>query len=123
MPDGFTEVETELIDRLYQTGMNKNVAKTLVFIVKEGETKSREIESGTGLRQPEVSVAVNDLMENDWITKDEVKKEGKGRPVHHYTLSKDFNDIISEIEEKEKEKVKEIEENIEEMKSFAKEIE
>ncbi len=123
MPESFTEVETELIDRLYQTGMNKNVAKTLVFIVKEGETKSREIESGTGLRQPEVSVAVNDLMENDWITKDEVKKEGKGRPVHHYTLSKDFSDIISEIEEKEKEKVEEIEENIQEIKDLTKKVE
>ncbi|MFW6196750.1 MAG: ArsR family transcriptional regulator [Thermoplasmatota archaeon] len=118
MTDKFTEEENKLIDRLYKTGMNRNVAKTLIFIVKEGETKSRDIESGTGLRQPEVSVAVNDLMENDWINKNEVKKEGKGRPVHHYTLNKKFDEIISEIEEKEQKKIAVIEENIQEIKKL-----
>lgn len=123
MADDFTNVEKELIDRLYQTGMNKNVAKTLVFIVKKGETKSRDIEAGTGLRQPEVSIAVNDLMENDWITKDEVKKEGKGRPVHHYTLKKDLKSIISEIEDRENEKVEDIKENIQEIKDLTDKLE
>lgn len=118
MTGEFTEEENKLIDRLYKTGMNRKVAKTLIFIFKKGETNSREIEAGTGLRQPEVSVAVNDLMENDWITKDEVKKEGKGRPVHHYTLKKDFDEIISEIEEKEKEKIDEVEENVQEIKKL-----
>ncbi|MFW6083059.1 MAG: ArsR family transcriptional regulator [Thermoplasmatota archaeon] len=122
MTDEFTEEENKLIDRLNKTVMNRNVAKTLIFIFKKGETKSREIEAGTGLRQPEVSVAVNDLMENDWITKDEVKKEAKGRPVHHYTLKKDIDEIISEIEEREREKIDEIEENIQEIKKLVNQL-
>ncbi len=123
MDEGFTEEEKDLIDRLYKTGMSKNVAKTLLFILRKEETKSREIESETGLRQPEVSVAVNDLMEKDWISKDEVKKEGKGRPVHHYTLNKSFDKIISEVEEKEKKKVDEIEKNVEEIKDLKEKLE
>jgi len=123
MDEGFTKEEKDLIDRLYRTGMSKNVAKTLLFILRKEETKSREIESETGLRQPEVSVAVNDLMEKDWISKDEVKKEGKGRPVHHYTLNKSFDKIISEVEEKEKKKVDEIEKNVEEIKDLKEKLE
>lgn len=119
MADDFTEEEKELIDKLYETGMNKNVAKALIFILKEGETKSRDIEINTGLRQPEVSVAVNDLMENNWISKEEVKKEGKGRPVHHYTLDKEFDGIISEIEEKEQEKIDKIKENIQKINELS----
>ena len=122
MTESFTEEEKDLIDKLYETGMNKNVAKALIFILKEGETKSRDIEVNTGLRQPEVSVAVNDLMENNWISKEEVKKEGKGRPVHHYTLNKEFDKIISEVEEKEQKKIDEIKENIQEINVLSKKV-
>ncbi|MFW6176158.1 MAG: ArsR family transcriptional regulator [Thermoplasmatota archaeon] len=118
MSDGFSKKEEELVERLIKTGLNKNVAKTLVYIAGRDEIKSREIESEIGLRQPEVSIAMQDLREKDWVAKRDIKKEGKGRPVHAYSLEKDIEEIIDEIEEEEKEKIAKIEENIEKIKKL-----
>ena len=118
MANGFSKKEKELVDRLIKTGLNKNVAKTLVYISGRDEIKSREIESEIGLRQPEVSIAMQDLREKEWVTKRDIKKEGKGRPVHAYSLEKSLKEIIGEIEEEEKEKISEIEENIEKIKKL-----
>ncbi len=118
MSDGFSNKEEELVDRLIETGLNKNVAKTLVYISGREEIKSREIESEIGLRQPEVSIAMQDLREKGWVTKRDIKKEGKGRPVHAYSLEKNLDEIIDEIEEEEKEKIDEIKENLNKIKEL-----
>ena len=101
MNSGLSDKEEELVKRLTETGMNKKTAEILVYTAHNEKTKSRKMESELGLRQPEVSIAVNML------------KEGKGRPVHVYNLKKNLRMIVSEIEEKEREKIGEIENNIE----------
>ena len=53
----------------------------LVFLANTPEATSRAIEHGTELRQPEVSIAMRYLTDQDWITSRESKAEGKGRPV------------------------------------------
>ena len=47
-----------------------------------------------------------------------MKKEGKGRPVHGYRLSKDFDEIIEEIIQEQTEKIEEIKENINELNHY-----
>jgi len=116
--EGLTD-EEELIDRLIKAGLQKNVARTLVFVAGRDETKSREIETATDLRQPEVSIAMQELRERGWVTKREIKKGGKGRPVHAYSLDKPMDEIIEEIEENERGRIAEIEENLEEIKELA----
>ncbi len=113
-----TEEQEELIDRLIRAGLQKNIARTLVFVAGKDETKSRKIESATDLRQPEVSIAMQELREKGWVTKRDIKKEGKGRPVHGYTLDKPIEEILEEVEEKEKERIEEIKENIDRIKSL-----
>ena len=113
MNSGLSDKEEELVKRLTETGMNKKTAEVLVYTAHNEGTKSREMESELGLRQPEVSVAVQILRENDWLEKEEAKKKGKGRPVHVYNLKKNLRMIVSEIEEREREKIGEIENNIE----------
>src|SRR5437899_5826362 len=76
-----------LVDLLIETGLSRNIAKTLVFLSKRDETTSVEIEKATGLRQPEVSIAMQELRRRKWVDKRDIKKEGKGRPVHSYRLN------------------------------------
>jgi len=114
-----TDEKEELIDRFIKAGLQKNVARTLVFVASRDETKSREIEDATALRQPEVSIAMQELRERGWVSKRKIKKEGKGRPVHGYQLDKPIDEIIKEIEEKERECIAKIEENLEEIKELA----
>src|SRR2546428_1493927 len=89
--------DESLVDLLVKTGMSKNIAKTLVFLSKRDETTSVEIEKATGLRQPEVSIAMQELRRRRWVEKRDIKKEGKGRPVHAYRLAAPFDPIIALI--------------------------
>ncbi len=108
----------ELVERLIKTGLHKDVARTLVFIAEHEETQSRTIEDNTRLRQPEVSIATNQLEEMGWIKKRDIPTEGRGRPVHGYSLKKPIDEIIEEIEEQEKEKINEIDTNIKQIKEI-----
>lgn len=58
---GLTKKDETLVELLMRTGLSKNIAKTLVFLRKKEETTSVEIESATSLRQPEVSIAMQEL--------------------------------------------------------------
>jgi len=117
--EGLTKEQEKLVDRLIKAGLQKNIARTLVFVASREETKSREIEDATDLRQPEVSIAMQELRGKGWVTKRDIKKEGKGRPVHGYQLDNPIEEIIEEIEQKEKERIGEIKENLEEIKELA----
>jgi predicted transcriptional regulator len=79
-----------------------------------------EIESATSLRQPEVSIAMQDLRRRKWVMKRDIKKEGKGRPVHSNKLAIPFEKIIDMIEAEERKKIEMIEANIKQLKELAK---
>jgi predicted transcriptional regulator len=63
---------------------------------------SIDLERGTGLRQPEVSIAMRQLDPFDWIDESEEKKPGKGRPNKVYSLKVRFKDIIAHLEKEQK---------------------
>lgn len=83
---------------LVDLGLSRSIAKTLVFLSRVEDAISSHIERATGLRQPEVSVAMQLLREKAWVEKRDLKKEGKGRPVHCYRLIVRLEDIVDEIE-------------------------
>ncbi len=109
--------DESLVDLLIRTGMSKNIAKTLVFLSKREETTSVEIEKATGLRQPEVSIAMQELRRRRWVEKRDIKKEGKGRPVHAYRLAVPFDAIVDMIAREERAKIEDIETNIRKMRT------
>src|SRR2546427_10793635 len=74
-------------DLLIETGLSRNIAETLVFLSKRDETTSVEIEKATGLRQPEGSIAMQELRRRKWVDKRDLKKEGEGRPLPSYRLN------------------------------------
>jgi predicted transcriptional regulator len=90
--------DEEIAELLISLGMSRLVARTLTYIQKVDTTPSIDIERGTGLRQPEVSVAMKELDPYDWISETEEKKPGKGRPSKIYSLKVGFKDIISHLE-------------------------
>jgi len=97
--------DDKIIKVFTELGMPRNLAKTLVYISQVEECRSAELEHGANLRQPEVSVAMHELTKKGWIKKKDIKKKGKGRPVHLYKLTSSLDDIIKSFE---KEKMKEI---------------
>ena len=53
--------DLEFVFILQSLGMQRNVAVLITYLGSAGETTSREIEQATGLRQPEVSIAMQGL--------------------------------------------------------------
>lgn len=103
---GFTEKEQAFVNLLIDIKTRKNVAQVLVFLASVSGVPSREIERGTGLRQPEVSLAVSHLIGKGWIKIAENKPEGKGRPLKIYSLSKPVEEIVNSIAQERREQAK-----------------
>ena len=93
--------EYEMIELFRRINVSRPIALTIACLAKGEEISSQNIEMISGLRQPEVSVAMRYLRENNWIDiREEKKSKGKGRPVKLYRLTVPMNCIVSKIEEK-----------------------
>ena len=93
------EKDLEFVQGLESLGMNRNVAGLITYLKEVKEGSSRDIETATGLRQPEVSIAMRTLRKNNWVTERDVKTEGKGRPMKIYKLGVPIEEIIKHCEE------------------------
>jgi predicted transcriptional regulator len=91
--------ELEFIEALRSLDVPRNVAALITYLANVNETTSREIEMGTDLRQPEVSIAMRTLRQNKWIDEHDAKAEGKGRPMKIYKLSVPIEEIIKHYED------------------------
>lgn len=114
----FKPQDKKIINIFTELGMPKNLAKTLMYVSQVDECRSSEIEHGTKLRQPEVSVAMQRLEDKGWIQKRHKKKEGKGRPVHIYMLTQPIDKIIKNFEEEKMEEVQNIKQDLTELKGL-----
>ncbi len=103
---------------LIESKIPRSVAYTLVYTRGKEEVTSIEIEREAGLRQPEVSIAMQWLRRRGWMNKRNMKKEGKGRPVHGYRLSKSFDEILDEIVQDLAVQIDDIKKNINEIEQF-----
>jgi len=118
MVEELTEKDEKIVKLLAETGLNKNIAKVIVFLSKAGEAISRDIERAANLRQPEVSLAMKELKEWGWVKERELKKKGKGRPLKSYKLTMDLKEIARELIEKKREVIKRIEKDLEELEKL-----
>ena len=91
--------------------------KILKYMLKtKKQVTSKELETKLKLRQPEVSKAMKNLCNREWVAYKKIKKEGKGRPYYLYFLKVSKDDIIRELR-------KEIEEEIKQLNEKMKKIE
>jgi len=103
----FTEEEEEFLNLLTDIGTQKKVATVLVFFAHTPEATSREIEHGTGLRQPEVSIAMQYLIERGWVTCSQRQHENRGgRPHNVYHLAVPMTKVMDAIEKEKRDEAK-----------------
>jgi predicted transcriptional regulator len=93
------EKDLEFVDALRSLNVPRNVAALITYLANTSEATSREIEMGTNLRQPEVSIGMRTLRQNNWVEEHDVKLDGKGRPMKIYKLSVPIEKIIKHYEE------------------------
>ena len=90
--------DLEFMLGLESLGVKRTVACVITFLKDQKERSAREIETATGLSQPEVSIAMQILREKGWITEHEIKSSGKGRPLKIYALRATIDEIINYYE-------------------------
>lgn len=99
-PVNLTEKEYSIIDMLQSLGLPRTEATAIVCLKDCKELRSLHIELVSGLRQPEVSVAMRPLRDRGWVDeRSEKKNKGKGRPVKYYKLMVSFPQIVQILEE------------------------
>jgi len=112
------EKDEEIADALIAIGMSRNIARTLSYLQNVDEATSVELERVVRLHQPEVSIAMKQLKDRDWINEREKKKTGKGRPYKIYSLKVSFKDIIAQLEKQQMEAVDKTQTKIEKLKEM-----
>ena len=112
------EKDDKAVQLFTELGMPKNLAKTLIYISQFDECKCAAVEQGADLRQPEVSIAMQELRRRGWIKKRDLKGKGKGRPVHIYTPTKNLSEIMNAVEQEKLKEVESVKKDISELKNF-----
>ena len=112
------ETDDKAVQIFRQLGMPKNLSKTLLYISQVDECRSADVEHAANLRQPEVCGAIKELRRRGWVTKRDLKKKGKGRPVHIYTPTKNISEILNAFEQEKLKEVESIKNDISELKNL-----
>ena len=114
------EKDNKAVEIFTELGMPRNLAKTLLYIYQVDECRSTEVEQAADLRQPEVSIAMQELRRRGWIKKRDLKKKGKGRPVHIYKSSTQLSKIIEGFEQKKTKEFESVKKDISELRNIVK---
>ena len=110
--------DNKAIQLFVKLGMPKHFAKTLIYISQVDECKCADVEQGADLRQPEVSIAMLELRKRGWVKKRDLKKKGKGRPVHIYKPTTHLSEILKAFEQEKLKEVESVKKDISELKNL-----
>ncbi|MDM7934274.1 MAG: ArsR family transcriptional regulator [Methanothrix sp.] len=100
----FDEKDIEVVETLKSLGVPRKVSNMIAYLANGMEATSRDIERGSDLRQPEVSIALRTLRKNNWIEERMGRSDGTGRPMKIYRLKTPIEEILRYYEQ---EKLKE----------------
>jgi len=93
------EKDNEIVNILTRTGMARNTAKVFVAIKELDNPDTKQIMQFTGIMQPQISVAVRQLINMGYVKSKTEQTENRGRPISYFSLWKSIDEIISDIEE------------------------
>ena len=113
------EKDNEAVQLFTNLGMPRNLAKTLMYISQVDECRSIDVEQGADLRQPELCVSMQEIRRRGWVEKRNMKKKGKGRPVHIYKLIKPMDTIMKSFEKEKIQEIETIEKNLQSLKELS----
>lgn len=104
---------------LRELGVQQNAATIIAYLASAETATSRDLEIGSDLRQPEVSVASKILRKSGWIDEGEIKRKGRGRPLKTYKLKASIDEIIKDLEKDIIQEATEINQSIQRLKEMS----
>ena len=110
--------DDKAVQLFVKLGMPKNLARTLLYISQFDECKCADIEHGAELRQPEVSIAMQELRRRGLVKKRDIKSKGKGRPVHIYKPTTNLSEISKALELEKLKEAEDVKKDLSELKNI-----
>jgi predicted transcriptional regulator len=110
--------DREFAETLQKLGVEQNVAAMITYLMNVDKATSREIEIGTDLRQPEVSICAKTLRLNGWLEESDIRRDGKGRPSKVYKIKVSIDEIIEHFEEERIQKSSQIMQSIQRLRQL-----
>ena len=93
----FCEKEELITALLIGAGVKRNCSRVLLSLYSGSELNARDIERITGLRQPEVSVALHYLLEKEWVQVVDQYTGENQRSIKQYELIYSIDSILDSI--------------------------
>ena len=93
------EKDNEIVNILIRTGMARNTAKVFVAIKELNNPDTKQMMQFTGIMQPQISVAVRQLIDMGYVDSKTEQTENRCRPISYFSLRKSIDEIIFDIEE------------------------
>jgi len=118
----FDEKDIEVVETLRSLGVPRKVSNMIAYLASGVEATSREIERGSDLRQPEVSIALRTLRQNNWVEEKVCKSDGTGRPMKVYKLCAPIEDILHYYEQEKVNEANRAMQSIQRLKSLLTEV-
>jgi len=112
------EKDNEIVNILTCTGIARNTAKVFVAIKELDNPDTKQIMQFTGIMQPQISVAVRQLIDMGYVESKTEQTENRGRPISYFSLRKTIDEIIFDIEETVQRKIDAEKQNIERLKEL-----
>ncbi len=102
----------ELVEVLQSIGVQRNYALVLTSLSADDWTDSTNLQKSCGLRQPEVSVAIRELLEEEMVEGEPQRNGQRGRPRHMYRLKGGLFEIIKPYVDEAEAEMKKLEGNL-----------
>jgi predicted transcriptional regulator len=102
----------ELVEVLQSIGVQRNYALVLTSLSAEDWVDSTNLQKSCGLRQPEVSVAIRELLEGEMVEVESQRNGQRGRPRHMYRLKGGLFEIIKPYVDEAEAELKKLEGNL-----------
>ena len=84
----------EMVALLVSLGVDENTSRTLLCLHAHGSSTSSQLQKRCNLRQPDVSISINQLSKLGVVDIVSTTSNGRGRPSHIYQLSLPLNEAL-----------------------------
>ena len=91
------EKDNEIVNILTRTGMARNTSKVFVAIKELNNPDTKQMMQFTGIMQPQISVAVRQLIDMGYVESKTEQTENRGRPISYFSFCVPIEDILSDL--------------------------
>ena len=115
--------QRSLRTKLIQLGANQNTASVLLCLHHHGASTSKDLQCHCNIRQPDVSMAINELREMNLVHFSPRSEASRGRPAHIYRLRMSLEQSIQPFVNQARKRAKEILNDVDAIRELVSEIE